>query len=117
MAVSTSTDVLARFGQALGDPTRLRILMLLNDGPAYPSDLATALGVSRQVVSNHLACLRGCGLVVVVPEGRRSRYELTDARLGQALDALLGVVLVVDPDCRCGSTAELVGTGPAEVRS
>jgi ArsR family transcriptional regulator, cadmium/lead-responsive transcriptional repressor len=50
-------------------------------------------------VSNHLACLRGCGLVVAVPEGRRSRYELADARIGHALDDLVGLVLAVDPAC------------------
>ena len=55
------------------------------------------LGVSRQALSNHLACLRGCGLVVAVPQGRRTRYELADARLGHALTDLLGVVLAVDP--------------------
>lgn len=54
------------------------MLLTLRDGPAYPADLADLLGVSRQVMSNHLACLRGCGLVVAVPEGRRTRYELTD---------------------------------------
>jgi len=53
--------------------------------------------VSRQVMSNHLACLRGCGLVVAVPEGRRSRYELADGRLAHALGDLLGLVLAVDP--------------------
>jgi ArsR family transcriptional regulator, cadmium/lead-responsive transcriptional repressor len=52
-------------------------------------------------MSNHLACLRGCGLVVAIPEGRRTRYELTDARIGHALGDLLDLVLVVDPDC-CG---------------
>ena len=67
------------------------------EGPAYPADLADALGVSRQAMSNHLACLRGCGLVVAVPQGRRTRYELADARLGHALRDLLGVVLAVDP--------------------
>ena len=53
-------------------------------------------------MSNHLACLRGCGLVVAVPEGRRSRYELTDERIGHALDDLISLVLVVDPDCSGG---------------
>ena len=48
-------------------------------------------------MSNHLACLRGCGLVVAVPEGRRTRYELADQRLAHALEDLLGVVLAVDP--------------------
>jgi DNA-binding transcriptional ArsR family regulator len=89
--------VLARFGHALSDPTRSRVLLALREGPAYPAGLAELLGVSRQAMSNHLACLRGCGLVVAVPDGRRSRYELADARLAHALGDLLGVVLAVDP--------------------
>jgi len=102
VSLSTSTDALARFGHALSDPTRTRVLLTLRDGPAYPADLAESLGVSRQVMSNHLACLRGCGLVVASPDGRRTRYELTDQRLAHALTDLLDLVLVVDPEC-CGS--------------
>jgi hypothetical protein len=34
-----------------------------------------------------------------VPEGRRTRYELSDARIRDALDSLLGLVLAVDPAC------------------
>ncbi|NUR72314.1 MAG: winged helix-turn-helix transcriptional regulator [Hamadaea sp.] len=95
--VATRGQVLARFGHALSDPTRARLLLALREGPAYPSDLADLLGVSRQSLSNHLACLRGCGLVVAVAEGRRSRYELSDQRLAHALGDLLGLVLAVDP--------------------
>src|ERR687888_299376 len=91
-------EVLARFGHALSDQNRARLLLALREGPGYPADLAELLGTSRQNLSNHLACLRGCGLVVAVPEGRRTRYELADARLGHALGDLLGVVLAVD-DC------------------
>ncbi|MFQ1004360.1 ArsR/SmtB family transcription factor [Modestobacter sp. SSW1-42] len=90
-------EVLTRFGHALSDPTRTRLLLALRQGPGYPSELAEQLEVTRQKLSNHLACLRGCGLVVAVPEGRRSRYELADPRLAHALDDLLGVVLAVDP--------------------
>jgi len=93
----THGEVLARFGQALSDPTRARILLALREAPAYPADLADLIGVSRQVMSNHLACLRGCGLVTAVPEGRRTRYELADRPLAHALGDLLGVVLAVDP--------------------
>ncbi len=89
-------EVLARFGSALSDPTRSRVLLALRDAPAYPADLAELLGVSRQSLSNHLTCLRGCGLVVAVPQGRRVRYELADDRLRHALTDLLGVVLAVD---------------------
>ena len=97
MTVMASGQVLARFGHALSDPTRARVLLALREAPAYPADLADRIGVSRQALSNHLACLRGCGLVVAVPDGRRSRYELADARLAHALGDLLGVVLAVDP--------------------
>jgi DNA-binding transcriptional ArsR family regulator len=83
----------------LGDPTRAGILLALREAPAFPSDLADALGVSRQVMSNQLACLRGCGLVESIPEGKRVWYRLTDPHLAPALDELLRVVLVVDPNC------------------
>lgn len=66
--VVTNVAVLARFGHALSDETRTRILLELKTAPRYPSDLAETLAVTRQKLSNHLACLRGCGLVVAVPE-------------------------------------------------
>lgn len=97
-------EVLARFGHALADPVRSRVLLALRDGPAYPAELADTLGVSRTRLSNHLACLRGCGLVVTVPEGRRTRYELAAPELGHALGDLLGVVLAVDFAAPCLDT-------------
>ncbi|KAB1915614.1 helix-turn-helix transcriptional regulator [Micromonospora sp. AMSO31t] len=101
----TYAQVLARFGHALSEPLRARLLLALRDGPGYPAELADLLGTSRQNLSNHLACLRGCGLVVAVAEGRRTRYELADVRLAHALGDLLGVVLAVDP-AACGDSGE-----------
>lgn len=101
MRILSRIDVLARFGKALADPTRAAILMELRTGPAFPSDLAGQIGVSRQILSNHLACLRDCGLVAAEPDGRRVRYELSDARLAHALDDLLGTILTVDTICTC----------------
>ena len=75
--------------------------MTLADSPRFPSDLAEELGLTRANVSNHLACLRGCGLVTAEPQGRQVRYELADPRLAHALDDLLGVVLSVDEDEPC----------------
>lgn len=93
-------DTLARLGRALADPNRCRLLLLLLDGPAYPATMAEALGLSRSNVSNHLTCLRGCGLVVAQPEGRHLRYELIDHRLAHALRDLLDLPVVVEcPTC------------------
>jgi ArsR family transcriptional regulator, cadmium/lead-responsive transcriptional repressor len=101
-ATATHTAALARFGHALADATRVGVLLALREAPAYPSDLADALGVSRQVMSNQLACLRGCGLVEAVADGRRSSYRLADSHLAPALNELLQVVLSVEPDCCAG---------------
>jgi hypothetical protein len=50
---------MSRFGYALSDSTRSQILLALWTAPSYPSDLADRIGVSRQILSNHLACLWG----------------------------------------------------------
>lgn len=106
------TAALARLGHALGDPTRARILLALRDAPAYPADLADTLGVSRQVMSNQLACLRGCGLVSTRRDGRRTEYRLSDPHLAHALGDLLRLTLVVDPEC-CGPDCTCAaGTAP-----
>jgi len=95
-AKTGSVDALDRVGTALADPTRRRILLALMDGPAYPADLSDALGAGRTNMSNHLACLRGCGLVRAHKEGRQVRYELASPRLGHALADLVDLELEID---------------------
>src|SRR5881628_2423024 len=94
-------SALARVGRALADPTRCRILVALLDGVSYPGQLASELGLTRSNVSNHLSCLRGCGLVVATYEGRQVRYALADPHLAEALNELAQVVLAVDTGERC----------------
>lgn len=98
----THVAAVARLGHALSDPTRAGVLLALRESPQYPADLADALDVSRQAMSNHLACLRGCGLVESTPEGRRSSYRLADPHIAPTLDELMRVTLVVEPDCCSG---------------
>jgi DNA-binding transcriptional ArsR family regulator len=96
VSVSGPQDALTTFdlvGRALADGTRRRILLTLAGGPAYPAELALELAVSRPAMSNHLSCLRDCGLVVGEPEGRRVRYRLVDRRLAHALTDLAGLHL------------------------
>jgi DNA-binding transcriptional ArsR family regulator len=95
MTVLTQADLgtLARVGKALADPTRRRVLVQLIDGPGYPAEMAEEFGTTRANLSNHLTCLRECGLVTATAEGRRVRYELADQRLAGALRELARVVL------------------------
>lgn len=85
----------------MADPTRSRVLMSLLEGPGYPAQLARDLDLTRSNVSNHLSCLRGCGIVVATPEGRQTRYEIADPHLTRALTALVDVVLAVDDGEAC----------------
>ncbi len=105
LTIATDIEAMTRFGRALADPIRCRLLLVLQDGPAYPADLADTIGVSRSRLSNHLACLRDCGLVVAVPDGRRQRYELADHRLGHAIADVRSAVLAVATDTSCRSAA------------
>ena len=71
--------------------------MRLLDGPAYPAELADLLATGRANVSNHLACLRGCGLVTAEREGRFVRYQVAHPALAEALRLLAGVPLATEP--------------------
>lgn len=95
MTVSTELDLgtLARIGLALADPTRRRVLAHLIGEPGYPAEMAERFGATRANLSNHLTCLRECGLVTATAEGRRVRYELADARLAEGLRILAGLDL------------------------
>jgi DNA-binding transcriptional ArsR family regulator len=99
MPSERSVDALHRVGRALADPNRCEILLCLLDGPHYPTELADHLGLTKANVSNHLACLRGCGLVVAEQEGRRQRYELADPRLAHALTDLLSLGTELGASC------------------
>lgn len=89
--------------------------MTLLERPAYPAELARDLGLTRSNVSNHLACLRDCGVVVAELEGRQTRYEIADPHLARALSALVEVTLAVDENAPCIDPAcPVPGCGNAE---
>ena len=102
--VPPNLDALQRVGRALSDDTRAHILLLIADDPGYPGELAARLGTTRANVSNHLTCLRGCGLVRAVREGRNVRYELTDPRLARLLRDLSHVAIAEHCDTCDGRT-------------
>lgn len=115
LTLASRLDAVGRLGRAMADPTRARILMSLLETPGYPAVLAQELELTRSNVSNHLACLRGCGIVVAVPEGRQMRYEIADPHLAHALNDLVNVVLAVHDGVPCARQERSVplGGGPA----
>ncbi|HEX6420627.1 MAG TPA: metalloregulator ArsR/SmtB family transcription factor [Acidimicrobiales bacterium] len=79
---------------ALAEPARRQVVELLRRGPRRASDIADAIGMSRQATSRHLNLLRSRGIVdvdLVDADGRGRAYRLRPERLA-ALQAWLDQV-------------------------
>lgn len=88
----SQAELASKLFRSLGDPTRLRLVLLLLDGERRVVDLVAEVGLAQSTVSAHLACLRDCGLLDMRPVGRQSYYRLAhDVReLLAATETLLG---------------------------
>ncbi|MGO9000082.1 MAG: ArsR/SmtB family transcription factor [Polyangiaceae bacterium] len=63
--------------QALADPTRREILVMLHEAPCTAGAIAEAFPVSRPAISRHLRVLREAGLVQDTVNGREREYVLS----------------------------------------
>lgn len=87
-----SVTVEDQMWQAIGDPTRRRMLdLLILEGIETATALSEQLPVSRQAISKHLQILDRAGLVRGTVEGRERRYSVDQAQLGRAIDQLNAV--------------------------
>src|SRR4051812_12940302 len=83
---------LANIFAALGHPIRVRIIILMDDKDRSVTDLTEIIGVSQQVVSFHIKCLKKAGLVVPVDrQGRYPGYELDRAQFHSAIDLIVAL--------------------------
>ncbi len=69
---------------ALGDPTRLKLVNRLAEGPRSITELAHGSGVTRQAIAKHLHVLAKAGLARSTRRGRESLWELEPAPLDDA---------------------------------
>jgi ArsR family transcriptional regulator, arsenate/arsenite/antimonite-responsive transcriptional repressor len=84
---------LSEVAQALSDPMRLRILMLLSMRDLCVCELVYLLPASQSRVSQNMAILKYAGLVSDTRDGRRVHYSLNRANLEQALSDLRTMIL------------------------
>jgi DNA-binding transcriptional ArsR family regulator len=77
---------------ALGDETRLRLLVRLSiNGPGSIAKLSSTADVSRQAIRKHLDVLAEAGLVRGEPRGREHIWRLRPERLAEAGVLLEGI--------------------------
>ena len=79
----------AEFGELVGDPSRVAMLLSLMDGQARPaSELARLAGIERQTASFHLQRLVAGRLLRVDATGRHRYYRLAGDEVADALEAV-----------------------------
>jgi DNA-binding transcriptional ArsR family regulator len=101
--------VKAKFFRGFSDPSRLRILESLRAGPLTVGEIVAETGLTQSNTSNHLACLRDCGLVTAEQQGRYVSYQLSDDRVFALLalaEGLLADVARGVYECTRYGTAE-----------
>jgi hypothetical protein len=77
------------YHKALADPTRIRILFLLKNGPLHGQALAGKLGVSAPTITHHMAKLRETALVREMRQKNTIYFELDRGFLEQNAQALV----------------------------
>lgn len=97
---TTVLQAFARCGplfQALGDPHRQAIILLLSQHERLAvNQITEALPLSRPAVSHHLKVLRAAGLLQLARESRENYYSLT---IEPALDALQALIHEARASC------------------
>lgn len=83
--ISRPTATKAKLFRGFSDLSRLSLLEALRDGPLTVTALIERTGLTQSNVSNHLACLRDCGLVIASRHQRYTLYQLSDKRVALLL--------------------------------
>jgi DNA-binding transcriptional ArsR family regulator len=101
-ADAQAIELKAKLFRGFSDPSRLSILETLRAGPLTVTEIVETTELSQSNVSNHLGCLRDCGLVTREQQGRYVRYQLSDERVTTLLylaDQLLADVALGIYEC------------------
>ena len=102
VASPQTIELRAKLFRGFSDPSRLSILETLKAGPMNVGEVVERTGLTQPNVSNHLACLRDCGLVSSSSAGRFVYYQLSDPRVEHLItlaDELLADVALGVYEC------------------
>jgi ArsR family transcriptional regulator len=75
--------------KAIGDPTRLKIIYLLEQGELCVCEIMTVLDKPQPTVSHHLNILKNAGLLKWRKEGVWIHYKLSNPKLPESLKKLI----------------------------
>ncbi len=73
-----------RQAKAVSDPSRLRMLKLLENGELCVCDIMAVMGLGQSTASKHLGILKAAGFVQSRKQGTWSYYRLSDTAKGDS---------------------------------
>lgn len=92
----TSAAKAARLLRSLANERRLMILCQLSGGERSVGELLPLIGLSQSALSQHLAVLRGDGLVATRREGQSIHYSIADPAAAQVMVTLAAIFCADD---------------------
>lgn len=72
----------------LGHPARLKIVEVLEDGETTVSEIKELLELPQAIVSQHLAKMRGAGIVAARRDGVNVIYRITEPKVWHILKCI-----------------------------
>ncbi|WLS81194.1 metalloregulator ArsR/SmtB family transcription factor (plasmid) [Erwinia pyri] len=98
-----------KFLRGVAEKTRLSILLALREGEKTVNDITALTGGTQSNISQHLACLKGCGVISRRQEGKYCYYALSGPHMLDFLNMLDVLMDEIGSDVACcGLNASLV---------
>ena len=84
---NTAIPDMAEFFKILGDNTRLRIMLLIDEQRLCVNDIASKLEMTKSAVSHQLAYLKRLRLIKSRKEGKEVFYSLDDEHVNLLINS------------------------------
>ncbi|NDL65665.1 ArsR/SmtB family transcription factor [Acerihabitans arboris] len=101
MPTTDILDVKVKLLRGFADRTRLGILNALQEKEMTVGELVARIGGGQSNISQHLACLRGCGVINKRQEGKYCYYALAGDRIGELLAMVDSIMVDIRQDVAC----------------
>jgi DNA-binding transcriptional ArsR family regulator len=92
------SDIKAKFIRGFSDKTRLQILHSIKNKEMTVTQIVDELNGNQSNISQHLACLKGCGIIVGRQEGKFIYYTLRNEQIYELLEMMDNVFYQVEAE-------------------
>ena len=101
MLTADQINTQAKFLRSIAEKNRLKILHCLQSGEKTVNEIVALVDASQSNISQHLSCLRGCGIIEKRQEGKFSYYSLATSQIESLLAMLDNVIEDIGDEVSC----------------